>query len=76
MIWRMKPSTAFSGALPARQAASTRRQTFNGSSKPPGSPFLNDHGLAPVFRVEKMKLRKVMKVRKERDALACGRDPP
>ena len=23
-----------------------------------------------------MKLRKVMKVRKERDALACGRDPP
>jgi len=32
---------------------------INGSSKPPGSPFLNDHGLAPVYRVEKMKLRKV-----------------
>ena len=32
---------------------------MNGSSKPPGSPFLNDHGLAPVFAVESMQFRKV-----------------
>lgn len=32
---------------------------MNGSNKVPGSPFLNSHGLAPVYRVEKMKFRKV-----------------
>jgi DNA-binding beta-propeller fold protein YncE len=32
---------------------------MNGSNKPPGSPFLNDHGLAPVYAVEGMKFRKV-----------------
>jgi DNA-binding beta-propeller fold protein YncE len=32
---------------------------MNGSSKPSNSPFFNDHGLAPVFAVENMKLVKV-----------------
>ena len=32
---------------------------INGSSKPPGSPFLNPNGLAPVFAVENMRFRKV-----------------
>jgi len=32
---------------------------INGTNKPPGSPFLNDHGLAPVYAVESMKLVKV-----------------
>jgi len=32
---------------------------INGSSKPPGSPFLSDHGLAPIYAVEGMKFRKV-----------------
>lgn len=32
---------------------------INGSSKPPGSPFLNDFGLAPVFVVDKLKFHKV-----------------
>lgn len=32
---------------------------MNGTNKVPGSPFLNDHGLAPVFAVEGMKFRKV-----------------
>jgi DNA-binding beta-propeller fold protein YncE len=31
----------------------------NGTNKPPGSPFLNDHGLVPVYAVEGMKFRKV-----------------
>lgn len=32
---------------------------MNGSNKPPGSPFLNDHGMAPVYAVENMRFRKV-----------------
>jgi DNA-binding beta-propeller fold protein YncE len=32
---------------------------MNGSNRPPGSPFLSDHGLAPVYAVEGMKFRKV-----------------
>jgi len=32
---------------------------MNGSNKVPGSPFLNAHGLAPVYAVENMRLRKV-----------------
>jgi DNA-binding beta-propeller fold protein YncE len=32
---------------------------MNGSNKPPGSPFLSDHGLVPVYVVEDMRLRKV-----------------
>lgn len=32
---------------------------MNGSNKPPGSPFLNDHGLAPIYAVENMRLHKV-----------------
>ncbi len=32
---------------------------MNGSNKVPGSPFLNDHGLAPVYAVENGKFRKV-----------------
>lgn len=32
---------------------------MNGSNKPPGSPFRNDHGLASVFAVESGKFRKV-----------------
>jgi DNA-binding beta-propeller fold protein YncE len=32
---------------------------MNGSNKASGSPFLNDHGLAPIFIVENMKFRKV-----------------
>lgn len=36
---------------------------INGSSKPPGSPFLNDFGLVPVFKVEGMKFHKVTETR-------------
>jgi len=32
---------------------------MNGSNKPPGSPFLNDHGLAPIYAVENMRFNKV-----------------
>lgn len=32
---------------------------MNGSNKPPGSPFLSDHGLAPIYAVENLRLRKV-----------------
>jgi len=32
---------------------------MNGSNKVPGSPFLNAHGLAPVYAVQNMKFRKV-----------------
>jgi DNA-binding beta-propeller fold protein YncE len=32
---------------------------INGSSKPPGSPFKNDHGLAVVLAVDNMKLSRV-----------------
>jgi DNA-binding beta-propeller fold protein YncE len=32
---------------------------MNGSNKPPGSPFLNDHGVAQVYAVEGMKFHKV-----------------
>jgi DNA-binding beta-propeller fold protein YncE len=32
---------------------------MNGSNKPSGSPFRNDHGLAPVYAVENGQLRKV-----------------
>ncbi|MEJ0018923.1 MAG: YncE family protein [Acetobacteraceae bacterium] len=35
---------------------------MNGSNKPPGSPFLNPTGLAPVYAVENMRLRKVAEV--------------
>ncbi len=36
---------------------------MNGSNKVPGSSFLNDYGLVPVFAVEKMKFRKVTDAR-------------
>ncbi len=32
---------------------------MNGSNKPPGSPFLSDHGLVAIYAVDKMKLSKV-----------------
>ena len=32
---------------------------MNGSNKPPGSPFLNDYGLVPVYAVENGRFRKV-----------------
>jgi DNA-binding beta-propeller fold protein YncE len=32
---------------------------MNGSNKTPNSPFLSDHGLAPVYAVENMRFRKV-----------------
>ena len=32
---------------------------MNGSNKPPGSPFLNPHGLAPIYKVDNGKFKKV-----------------